>query len=199
MVRQLRPVLRIRDRCPVCPVCNVGVLWPNGWLDQDATRYGGRPRPRRHCVRWESSSTRKGAQQLPTFRPTSTVAKRSPISATAELLLNRSTSGDVTGEEADSISAVYVGHSEELSWDLTHSRQELLQQHYVTIIDLVNLDSVIDKYQTVVPSITRGSPTDAISDWTLIVCAGVLSRRLSSSLLQVCTVGHSVGFSVRPL
>jgi len=21
--------------CPICPVCNVGVLWPNGWTDQD--------------------------------------------------------------------------------------------------------------------------------------------------------------------
>ena len=24
-------------------VCNVGVLWPNGWMDQDATWYGSRP------------------------------------------------------------------------------------------------------------------------------------------------------------
>jgi len=23
------------------------LLWPNGWMDQDATWYGGRPRPRR--------------------------------------------------------------------------------------------------------------------------------------------------------
>ena len=23
-----------------CNVCNVGVFWPNGWMDQDATRYG---------------------------------------------------------------------------------------------------------------------------------------------------------------
>ena len=29
------------DRCPVCLVCNVGVLWPNGWMDQGATCYGG--------------------------------------------------------------------------------------------------------------------------------------------------------------
>jgi len=36
-----------------CPVCNVGVLWPNGWMDQDKTWHGGRPRPRPHCVRWE--------------------------------------------------------------------------------------------------------------------------------------------------
>ena len=32
-------------RTVVCPVCvlsgNVGVLWPNGWMDQDATWHGG--------------------------------------------------------------------------------------------------------------------------------------------------------------
>jgi len=27
----------LRDHSHVCPVCNVGVLWPNGWMDQDAT------------------------------------------------------------------------------------------------------------------------------------------------------------------
>ena len=26
------------------------VLWPNGCMDQDATWYGGRPRPRPHCA-----------------------------------------------------------------------------------------------------------------------------------------------------
>jgi len=36
------------------------VLWPNGWMDQDATWYGGRPRPRPHCVRWGPSSSQKG-------------------------------------------------------------------------------------------------------------------------------------------
>jgi len=25
-----------------CPVCDVGVLWPNGWMDQDETWHGGR-------------------------------------------------------------------------------------------------------------------------------------------------------------
>ena len=29
---------------------------PNGWMDQDPTWYGGRPRLRRHCVRWGLSS-----------------------------------------------------------------------------------------------------------------------------------------------
>jgi len=27
-------------------------LWPNGWVDQDATWHGSRPRYRPHCVRW---------------------------------------------------------------------------------------------------------------------------------------------------
>jgi len=36
----------------VCLSCNVGVLWPSGWMDQGATWYGGRPRPSPHCVRW---------------------------------------------------------------------------------------------------------------------------------------------------
>ena len=26
------------------------LLWPNGWMDQDATWYEGRPRPRPYCV-----------------------------------------------------------------------------------------------------------------------------------------------------
>jgi len=30
----------------VCVSCNVGALWPNFWMDQDATWYGGRPRLR---------------------------------------------------------------------------------------------------------------------------------------------------------
>jgi len=54
--------------CPVCPVCDVGVWWPNCWMDQDATWYGGRPRPRRHCVRWDPAP-KKGHSSSPTFRP----------------------------------------------------------------------------------------------------------------------------------
>ena len=42
--------------CPVCPVCD-GVLWPNGWTNQDETWHGGRPRPWPHCV---SSPSPKG-------------------------------------------------------------------------------------------------------------------------------------------
>jgi len=48
--------------------CDVGVFWPNGWLDQEQTWHGGRPRPRAHCVRWRPSSP-KEAQPPPIFGP----------------------------------------------------------------------------------------------------------------------------------
>jgi len=35
----------------ILSVCNVGVLWPNGWMDQDETQRAGRPRPWPHYVR----------------------------------------------------------------------------------------------------------------------------------------------------
>ena len=36
-------------------------------MDQDATWYGGRPRPRQHCVRWGPASSLKGTQPFPQF------------------------------------------------------------------------------------------------------------------------------------
>jgi len=127
----VRPMLS--DRYPVlsvCPVCNAGVMWPNGWMDQDETWHAGRLRPWPHCVTWGPSSPSpkghslqflahiycgqtagwikmplgievglgpghtvlRGSQLTPQrctalqFRPMSIVAKRSPISATAEYL-----------------------------------------------------------------------------------------------------------------
>jgi len=47
------------------PLFGPCLFWPNGWMDQDATWYGGRPWPRPHCVTWGPSSPSKGAQQLP--------------------------------------------------------------------------------------------------------------------------------------
>jgi len=62
-------------------------LWPNNWMDQDAIWYGVRSRPRPHCVIWGPSLPQKsGHSPYPNFRPMSVVAKRSPISATAEHL-----------------------------------------------------------------------------------------------------------------
>ena len=41
------PILSVRclSCCLSCPVCNVGVLWPNGWTDQDETWHAGRLGP----------------------------------------------------------------------------------------------------------------------------------------------------------
>ena len=33
------------------PIFSPFLLWPNGWMHQDATRYGGRPQPRGLCFR----------------------------------------------------------------------------------------------------------------------------------------------------
>jgi len=35
---------------PPLPIFGPCLLWPNGWMDQDATWYGDKPRPRQRCV-----------------------------------------------------------------------------------------------------------------------------------------------------
>jgi len=35
------------------PIFGPCLLWPIGWMDQDATWYEGRPWPRPHCVTWD--------------------------------------------------------------------------------------------------------------------------------------------------
>jgi len=78
--KTVRPMLS--DRClsvclSVCPVCDVGVLWPKGWMDQDETWHEGRPRLRPHSIRFgPSSPSPKGATARPNFRPMSVGAKR---------------------------------------------------------------------------------------------------------------------------
>ena len=57
--------------CPVLSVCDVGVLWPNGWTDQDETWHAGRPRPWPHSVRWGPSSTPPKGHIPPKFLPIS--------------------------------------------------------------------------------------------------------------------------------
>ena len=52
----------------VLSVCDVGLLWPNSWMDQDATWCGGRPRSR-PCVRWGPSSPQKGHSPPPIYSP----------------------------------------------------------------------------------------------------------------------------------
>jgi len=56
--------------CPIClSVCNVGVLWPNSWMDQDETSGGGMPRPEPHSFRWGPSCTQKGHSPIPIIIP----------------------------------------------------------------------------------------------------------------------------------
>jgi len=46
------------------------LLRPNGCMDQDATGYGGRPRPRRLCVRWRPSPLpKRGQSPFPILGP----------------------------------------------------------------------------------------------------------------------------------
>jgi len=46
------------------------LLWPNGWMDEDAAWYESRPRPRPHCTR----RARERGTAAPCFRPISFVA-----------------------------------------------------------------------------------------------------------------------------
>jgi len=41
------------------PIFGPRLLWPNGCIDQDATWYGGKSRPTRHCVRCGPSYSQK--------------------------------------------------------------------------------------------------------------------------------------------
>jgi len=67
--KTVRPMLS--DCCPDClsSVCNVGVLWPDGWIDQDETRHGGKPRSWPYCTRWGSSYPSPKGAQLSIFSP----------------------------------------------------------------------------------------------------------------------------------
>ena len=66
---------RKRGEPPIFGRC---LLRPNGCMDQDVTWYGGRSRPRRHCVIWGPSnpSPERGPSPLPNFWPMSIVPKR---------------------------------------------------------------------------------------------------------------------------
>ena len=50
------------------------LLWPNGWMDEDATLYESRPLRRPHCVRRGPSCPRERGTAPPSFRPMSIVA-----------------------------------------------------------------------------------------------------------------------------
>jgi len=60
-------------------------MWPNGWMDEDATWYGSKPRPMPHCVRRGPSSPQKKHSSPPPLFDRC-LLPRSLISVTAELL-----------------------------------------------------------------------------------------------------------------
>ena len=49
------PLPKKAGGAPPSPIFGPFLLWSNGCMHQDATWYGGRPQPRRLCVRWEPS------------------------------------------------------------------------------------------------------------------------------------------------
>jgi len=51
------------------PIFGPFLLWPNGWMDQDATWHGGRPQPRELCVRSGPSPLPKWGWSPPIFGP----------------------------------------------------------------------------------------------------------------------------------
>jgi len=62
---QLPPLPKRGTASPIFGLC---LLWPNGCMYQDTTWYGGRPQPRRYCVRWgHSSPPLKGHSPLSIF------------------------------------------------------------------------------------------------------------------------------------
>ena len=44
------------------PIFGPFLLWPNGWMHQDATWYEGRPQPRRLCVRFDPALSPKNGR-----------------------------------------------------------------------------------------------------------------------------------------
>jgi len=71
-----------------CTIFGPCMLWPNGWMDQDALGTEVGRGPGHSVFRWGTSSSERGTAASLSFRPISiVVAKRSPISATAEQLL----------------------------------------------------------------------------------------------------------------
>jgi len=77
--KRVRPMLwdRCLSVCPVlfvCPVCNVGVLWPNGWTDQDETWHAGIGPS--HIVLDGDPVPPPQRGTAPNFRPISVVVKR---------------------------------------------------------------------------------------------------------------------------
>ena len=52
------------------PIFGPCLLWPSSCVDKDATWYGGRPRPRQYCARWDPAPPPpKWGHSAPSFGP----------------------------------------------------------------------------------------------------------------------------------
>jgi len=80
---QLAPQKRHTHPYPIFGPC---LLWSNGLIDQHSTWYGGKPRLRRRCVRWDRSSPPplKGAQS-PVFRGETARWMKTPLGREVDL------------------------------------------------------------------------------------------------------------------
>ena len=58
------------------PIFGPFLLWPNGWMHQDATWYGGRPPPGDFVLDGDPALLPEKEAEPPNFRPMSIVAKR---------------------------------------------------------------------------------------------------------------------------
>jgi len=61
---------------PSHPIFGPCLLWPNRWMDQDASWYADKPRPRRRCLRLICVAAPPNGGTAPSFRFMSIVAKR---------------------------------------------------------------------------------------------------------------------------
>ena len=63
------PATHRKKGTPTPPNFGPCVLWPNGWMDEDADWYGSRPRPRPYCTRRgpTPSSHKSGTDSTPLF------------------------------------------------------------------------------------------------------------------------------------
>jgi len=68
------------------PIFGPCLLWLNGWMDQDATWYGGKTWPRRRCVKRGPSSPRERGTAAPLFWPMSIVSIAHLLSSCIDML-----------------------------------------------------------------------------------------------------------------
>jgi len=90
------------------PIFGPCLPWLNGWIDEDATWYGSRPRPRPHCVRRGPSSPHERGTVVPPLFGPYTLWSRSPISATAELLFETWRRADETKRDVAEVGLASV-------------------------------------------------------------------------------------------